>query len=78
MSIFSESRRQIANRGGRKIQNFTAHTQKSNSSQFMHALGSSRGKGEGRWTYQAFRRERAAICAVNGPPSSLESRPSPP
>ena len=54
MSIFSESRRQIANRGGRKIQNFTAHTQKSISSQFMHALGSSRGKGGGRWTYQAY------------------------
>ena len=54
MSIFSESRRQIANRGGRKIQNFTAHTQKSISSQFMHALGSSRGKGEVRWTYQAY------------------------
>ena len=32
MSIFSESRRQIANRGGRKIQKFTAHTQKSISS----------------------------------------------
>ena len=54
MSIFSESRRQIANRGGRKIQNFTAHTQKSISSLYLHATGSTRGKGGGRWAYQAY------------------------
>ena len=54
MSIFSASARQLASPRGRKIQNFTMHTQKPISSQFMHALGSSRGKGGGRWTYQAY------------------------
>lgn len=54
MSIFSASARQLANPRGRKIQNFTAHTQKSILSQFMHALSSSRGKGGGRSTYQAY------------------------
>jgi len=54
MSIFSASARQLANPRGRKIQNFTAHTQKSISSLYLHATGSTRGKGEGRWTYQAY------------------------
>ena len=54
MSIFSESARQIANPRGRKIQNLTVHTQKSISSLYMHALGSTRGKGGGRWAYQTY------------------------
>ena len=62
MSIFSESRRQIANRGGRKIQNFE-HTQKSILSPFCTHWEVHAGKVGGVGRTRRMRQERTAVFA---------------